>query len=250
MQNSETIKKKEWFGEWFNSPYYHILYKHRDYNEARVFIDNLVKYFDFQKDHKIQDLACGKGRHSIYLNEKGFDVVGVDLSAKNIEHAQQFENDRLHFHIHDMREVFQEESFDFILNLFTSFGYFDSAKENEKAICSAAKGLKPGGKLLIDFLNTYTVVHNLVPCEEKLIDGIEFKITKRLSDDGFILKDIEFEDQGKQYRFQEKVKAIRKVDFLHCFEKAKLKLEGVFGDYNLNPYDEKHSDRMIFVVQK
>lgn len=240
----------EWFGEWFDSPYYHILYKHRDHDEAKEFIDNLIEYFHISKDHKLLDLACGKGRHSIYLNRKGFDVVGVDLSAQNIEHARKFENDRLHFHIQDMRHEFAEDEYDYVLNMFTSFGYFDSEEENEQAIKVAARALKPGGKLLIDFLNPFKVVHNLVPCEDKVIEGIHFQITKRLSEDGYILKDINFEDEGREYHYQEKVKAIRRVEFLKYFENAGLALVDIFGDYNFNRYDAEHSERMIFIVKK
>ena len=241
--------KKEWFGEWFDSPYYHILYKHRDHEEARAFIDKLAHYFRFDPSHKILDLACGKGRHAIYLNEKGYDVVGIDLSEQNIAHARQYGNERLHFYIHDMREVFREGEFDFILNMFTSFGYFETQAENEKAICAAAKALKKGGVLLIDFLNPYKVIHHLVPCEEKVVDGIAFSIGKRVSN-GYILKDVKFSHEGKDYAFQERVKAIRRVEFLQYFEQAHLEVVAVFGDYGLNPYDKDGSDRMIFVAKK
>ena len=242
--------KQEWFGVWFDSPFYHILYKNRDNKEAKSFIDNLTEYFHFEEAHKILDLACGKGRHSIYLNSKGFDVEGVDLSPQNIAHAKDFENSRLKFYIHDMRDVFAPGKFDYILNMFTSFGYFESESENEKAICAAAKSLKPGGKLLIDFLNPYRVVHQLVPREVKTIEDIDFEITKWLDDDGFIIKDIQFYAEGKRHKYQEKVKAIQQKAFLRYFEKAGLKVVKVFGGYSLEPYSQASSDRMIFVVEK
>lgn len=240
----------EWFGEWFDSPYYHILYKHRDYEEAKAFIDHLVDHLHIQPQHKVLDLACGKGRHSIYLNSKGIDVVGIDLSEQNITFARQFENERLHFFIHDMREDLAVNEFDFVLNMFTSFGYFESKEENQEAICTAADALKPGGKLVIDFLNPYTVVHQLVPCEDKKIEGIAFRISKKVNDDGFIVKDIEFDDKGRHYHYQERVRAIRKLEFLEYFRQAQLKLVKIFGDYDLHDYDPEHSERMIFVVEK
>ena len=183
-------KRKEWFGEWFDSPYYHVLYKHRDHEEAQAFINVAIEYLGVNSQHKIMDLACGKGRHSIYLNKKGFDVVGLDLSAQSIEYANKFANDRLHFYIHDMREVFAEEAFDFVFNFFTSFGYFETKEEHEKAIHSIAQSLKKGGVFLLDFLNPYTVINHLVTEEKKEIDGIEFHITKDFTDDGYITKDI------------------------------------------------------------
>ena len=60
----------EWFKNWFNSPYYHILYKERDSYEAEYFIDNLIIYLKIAENSKIIDIACGKGRHSIYLEQK------------------------------------------------------------------------------------------------------------------------------------------------------------------------------------
>ncbi|MGI9544609.1 MAG: class I SAM-dependent methyltransferase, partial [Cyclobacteriaceae bacterium] len=239
-----------WYNTWFNSPYYHILYKDRDQEEAIRFINHLNEYFDFQSSDKVLDLACGKGRHAIYLNSLGLDVVGVDLSPKNIAYAQQFENDRLHFYVHDMREVFQTNAFDYVLNLFTSIGYFDTEEENEQAIIAATQALKPGSKMVIDFLNPYTVIDRLVPSEIKIVKGIQFKIDKYLNAKNFIVKNISFEDQGRKFQFQEKVKAIRKIEFLRDFIKADLKLLGNYGDYNLNPYDHENSERMIFVLQK
>lgn len=239
-----------WFDTWFNSPYYHILYQHRDYEEAEAFMDALNAFFQFRPQDKIMDLACGKGRHSIYLNKQGLDVTGLDLSEQNISHARQFENEQLHFYVHDMRHTFRKESFDYILNLFTSFGYFDRDEENQQAVCAAAEALKPEGTLLIDFLNPYKVVHNLVPEEVKILDGIEFHITKQLSPDQYIVKDIRFTDKGKAHHYQERVKAIDYNHFLSYFDKAGLMLEATFGDYQLNPFQQESSDRMIFVLSK
>jgi SAM-dependent methyltransferase len=244
-----TLNNREWFGKWFDSPYYHILYKHRDHEEARNFMNNLVAYFDFDKDDLILDLACGKGRHAIWLNNKGFDVIGLDLSLKNIEEARKYENERLKFYVHDMRFPWPHDQFDYTLNLFTSFGYFETPGENQQSINAIAENLKKGGKLLIDFLNPYTVINNLVPDETKTINGIDFRIKKYLEGE-YIVKDIRFDDIGKHYHFQEKVKAIRRIRFLEYFKNAQLKVIDLFGDYDLNPYLAEKSERMIFVLQK
>ena len=240
---------KEWFGAWFDSPYYHILYKHRDQEEAAEFINNLHKFLRFTPDHHILDVACGKGRHAIYLNEMGMDVVGLDLSPQNISYARQFENERLKFFRHDMREVFAEEEFDIALNLFTSFGYFDTEIENETAIIAVTKAIKSGGHLVIDFLNPHRVIEQLVPTEKLTLEGIDFEINRRYEKD-FIIKHIQFEHQGKKHSYTEKVRAIRKIEFMRYFVKAGLKLKGNYGDYQLNPYHWKTSQRMIFIMEK
>ena len=78
-----------WFKDWFNSKYYHILYKNRNEIEAKLFLDKLINYLPIQKNQKIIDVACGKGRHSIYLNSLGFNVHGIDLSKKSIDIAKK-----------------------------------------------------------------------------------------------------------------------------------------------------------------
>lgn len=244
------MQKKEWFDEWFNTIYYHILYKNRDYNEAVYFINNLVDYFHLCPQDKILDLACGKGRHSIYLNKKGFNIEGVDLSEQNIIHASKYENERLKFNVHDMRYVYKPNNFDYVLNLFTSFGYFDSKEANLNVINATTASLKKGGKLLIDFLNPYVVINNLVEAESKTIDNIEFNISRSYTKDEFIIKKIIVKDHGQQFEFFEKVKAIRRTEFLDYFKRSNLKVLDVFGDYKLNTYDMKKSQRLIFIVQK
>ncbi len=197
----------EWFSTWFDSPFYHILYQNRDEAEARNFIDNLIAYLHPKPIEKVLDLACGKGRHSVYLNKKGYDVTGLDLSEHNIKYAKQFENERLHFYVHDMRNVFQTETFDFVLNLFTSFGYFKDESENVVALRAATAALKHGGKLVIDFMDTDLVIKNLVVREINEINGITFRITRKVEHD-FVVKNIAFTHQGPEYQFQERVRAL------------------------------------------
>jgi SAM-dependent methyltransferase len=242
-------QQEEWFSTWFDSPYYHILYSNRDDRDARLFMDNLLAYLHPKPEQKILDLACGKGRHSLYLNQQGYDVTGIDLSAKSIAYARQFENEKLHFAVHDMREVYQPEAFDFILNLFTSFGYFESETENVVALHAAANTLKHGGKLIIDFMNTERTIANLVTHEEKEVKGIRFRISRRVEKD-FIVKTISFSDKGQDYCFEERVRALRQEDFLEYFRIVQLRLVEVFGDYRLNAFEPETSDRIIFVLKK
>ena len=90
-------KKTEWFESWFDSPFYHILYKDRDDKEAKLFLDNLINHLHPGQGAKILDVACGKGRHSLYLNRKGFTVCGFDLSKESILHNKKNETKTLTF---------------------------------------------------------------------------------------------------------------------------------------------------------
>lgn len=240
---------KEWFSEWFDSPYYHILYKNRDEREAEFFLRNLVDRLQFTHSQKLIDLACGKGRHSIYLNSLGFDVMGVDLAAQSIAAAKQFENSRLHFEVQDLRHLPYNNNYDVALNLFTSFGYFDCDDTNQNVMRQINQILKPNGLVVIDFMNVDCVLASLIPYEQKVVDGIVFTITKKVVD-GILLKRIEFSDKGKSYSFSEEVQVLRLADFERLFKIAGFEKVTVYGNYNLDVFDENQADRLIIVGRK
>ncbi len=218
-----------WFVHWFDSPYYHTLYKNRDEKEAQAFIDNLVQHLQITKGSKLIDIACGKGRHATYFNSLGLDVVGVDLSPNSIASATKNANATLQFSVHDMREVYQENSFDVVTNLFTSFGYFEENTDEQKTINAMASNLKSEGVLIIDFMNVKKVIANLVASEQKTIDGITFDISRKI-EAGHIIKDIQITDGAIKQHFQEKVKALTLADFSEFITNANLRIIDIFGN--------------------
>ncbi len=238
-----------WYNKWFGTQYYDLLYNQRNDQEAQEFLEHLVRYLQPLINSRFLDLACGKGRHSVYLNSLGFDVTGIDLSETNISYCKKFENEKLHFHVHDMRRVFCTNVFDFVLNLFTSIGYFEHSYHNQLTINSAATALKPGGRLVIDFLNAYKAVNDLKPYQKIKIDKIEFEITKK-HEDGFILKTIRVIDDNTEKFFYEKVQALTLDDFNVYIEKAGLKTISCFGNYQLKSFDKMNSERLIIIAEK
>ncbi len=246
IQNQED-ENQNWYSSWFDTPYYHILYKDRNYREAQVFMDNLTHYLNLPEKAKVLDLACGKGRHSIYLNQLGYDVLGADLSENSIAEASKNSNETLHFKVHDMREPF-EEKFDAIFNLFTSFGYFESDDDNLTTLKAIKESLSDYGFAVIDFMNVPNVIENLVPEEVKTVDEIDFHI-KRYVEDGHIFKEIDFEDQGRKYHFTEKVKALTLKDFQDLMDEAGIFLLDIFGDYKLKKFHKTESERLIMIFK-
>ena len=238
----------DWFKNWFNSKYYHILYRNRDEQEAVFFLNKIINHIKLKKG-KVLDVACGKGRHAKYLNKIGFDVVGIDLSKNSIDFAKKHENEKLKFYVHDMRNVFKKNEYNLVTNLFTSFGYFEDHKDEQKAINSMAKNLKKEGMLLIDFMNVKKVINSLIPSEKKIIDDINFNI-KRSFNENYIIKDIEIIDKKINLKFQEKVRTLTLIDFNKMLEKANLKIIDLFGDYKLSDFNALHSDRLIILAMK
>lgn len=243
------IKKDNdnWFTSWFDTKYYHLLYKNRDDNDAQLFMKHLTHYLNIPENSSVLDLACGKGRHAVYLNSLKYNVTGVDLSSNSINHAKQFENDSLHFEVHDMRTKYPEK-FDAVFNLFTSFGYFDDENDNVKTLKAIQESLNQTGFGVIDFMNVAYIIDHLVAEETKTVEHIDFKI-KRYVKDNFIYKEIRFSDNNEDFFFTEKVQAITLSDFKAYFDKANITLLDIFGDYKLNKYDAKTSERLILIFK-
>ncbi len=239
----------KWFETWFDSNYYHQLYQHRNDEEAEFFISNLIKFLDLPKGDKVLDLACGKGRHSVYLNKLGYNVTGVDLSENSISLAQQHQNPGLSFMVKDMRNAFTSSEFKCIFNLFTSFGYFNSTDENLKVLRAIEQMLEPKGTFVIDFMNANKVIKNLVKEEVKSIDGINFQIHRFVKNE-VIHKQIEFEDNGETHTYIEKVQALTLNDFEQLMEQTNLNIKHIFGDFSLSQFDLEASDRLIIIGEK
>ena len=240
-----------WFKDWFNSPYYHQLYFKRDEREAAVFIDKLIDYLKPAAGSSMLDVACGKGRHSIQLAGKGFDVTGIDLSEESIAGALQHEAANLHFYRHDMRLPFWINYFHYAFNFFTSFGYFRTRRENDDAIRTIAQAIRPGGIFVMDYLNVHYAEDNLVHQAEKEIDGINFIITKWFDETHFYKRIIvEDEAMKEPLEFTEKVAKFSLGDFTEMFAYQGLQIQEVFGDYNFNNYDVRKSPRLLMIARK
>jgi ubiquinone/menaquinone biosynthesis C-methylase UbiE len=243
------MAQKEWFAEWFNSPWYHLLYKNRDEKAAQQEINAMVSALNLQPASRVLDLACGKGRHAIHLANLGFDVTGLDISDESIEYARTLEHESLSFYQHDMRLPFRSNYYDAVMNIFTSFGYFKRMHENEMALRNMHSNLKPGGVLLLDFLNAQYVQSTLVKQETKQVNDTTFKIKKEIKD-GFVIKTIRFEAEGRKMMHREQVQLLTPAHFEKLCDTVGLKMEQRFGGYDLAPYHPDTSTRFIFTARK
>ena len=232
---------------WFDTPYYKLLYKNRNEDEAGLFIDNILKKINIEPNSKILDLACGTGRHSIYLSKKGFDVVGIDKSKKNILTAKENENKKLIFFQQEMTKDINMQ-FNTIFNFFTSFGYVDH-KYNYDTVENISKNLMKGGLFIIDFLNQKIVRKNIVEYEEKNIENINFNI-HRYIENNYIIKEISFKHNKTKYNFKERVMLLDLKDFENYFNKNNLKIIDIYGNYKLSSFDINKSPRLILISKK
>jgi SAM-dependent methyltransferase len=239
---------EEWYKSWFDSPYYSLLYKHRDAKEAQQFVNQLMHHLNLPSGAKVIDLACGNGRHAVYLNKLGFEVVGIDLSKNKIVAAQRLANPTLRFQQGDIRRLEFEEKFRLALNLFTSIGYFSDFSENQQVLSNVRNILDDQGLLVIDFLNATKVERELVASEKHEMEGVIFEIRRQVKKH-MVEKLIRITDGDRMVSYREAVQLIHLKDFDRMLKKERFQVTELWGDYYGGPFDEIHSDRLILFAK-
>ncbi|PAU92995.1 SAM-dependent methyltransferase [Aliifodinibius salipaludis] len=241
----------DWFEEWFDSPLYEKLYADRDEKEAERLIKFLEQTLLLEEYHSILDLGCGRGRHSHNLAKRGYEVTGIDLSPEAIKTAKEKADEQglqnVQFEVRDMREPLPQK-FDAIVNLFTTFGYFKTDKENASVFESVVKMLRDEGLFVLDYLNAEKVKENFVPEEEGEFQGIRYEI-KRYIKNGAIHKDIAFagDKLDKPRVYWERVKLYGLDWFEKEMDKRNLEIIDVNGDYQGGDFDPQTSPRLLII---
>jgi len=239
-----------WYETWFDSPHYHRLYGHRSGSEASAFVSNLHRHFGWSNLHLL-DLACGQGRHAAAAAALGHRVVGMDLSENSIDNARKTHSgqERLTFVEGNMLDFELDQQFDGVLNLFTSFGYFDRREDHLAVLEGIRRHLKPGGFLILDYLNVGFSRARLVSEETIERAGVEYAITRSFGDLGYgvqgFIKTIEFEEEGKHHRFTERVSGMDREELTGLLEASGLTVRQTFGDYDLADWTPEDSPRLI-----
>jgi SAM-dependent methyltransferase len=241
----------EWFKEWFDTPYYHELYFKRDEAEASAFIDRLLAYLQPAVGSAMLDVACGRGRHSLHLASKGFKVAGIDISPGSIAWANAHALPDSSFYVHDMRQPFWINYFDYAFNFFTSFGYFRTRREHEAALRTIAQSLKKDGVFVIDYLNVHYAEDHFKHSLDSDHDGLNFHITKWMDETHFYKKiEVEQDSFTEPQVYTERVSKFSLGDFTEMLAYQGLQVQDVFGDYLLGPYHVRNTPRMIIVAKK
>jgi SAM-dependent methyltransferase len=247
--NTECAVDNEWFKRWFDTRYYHILYAHRSWEEAALFINNLVGFLQPPAGSRVLDLACGKGRHSAELSKFNLDVTGVDLSPCSIAEAKKLEHQNLKFEVQDMRLLHFERPFNCIFNLFTSFGYFECDRENAKVLAQVYLNLEPNGYFVLDYFNAELIDPSAVHEQTIERDGIRFLI-KKWVEKGIVFKEIRVIDGQKEEVFYEKVQLLTFDAIATLLREAGFSIFARFGNYQLEEWRPNDSTRCIIIAQK
>ncbi len=238
-----------WYREWFGDEYLE-LYANRNEHEAEAHIDFVERALGGDpgkpRPGAVLDLACGAGRHTAALRRRGYRVLGVDLSVTLLIRGQ------VPSVAGDMRHLpFADGSFAWVLNFFTSFGYFESERENFLVLGEIARLLSPGGRFLIDLMNPHYALANLNPREVQDVEGRRVEIdrwydaaSQRLNKRIRVVP-----DQGPARTYLESVRAYQPEEVTVGLRWVGLALDQLYGSFRGEPYD-RDSERLILVGKK
>ena len=240
-------QEADWFEETFGEDYLHI-YQHRDETEAERAIELIATNLVGRHIDAVLDLACGAGRHTKILEERWW-TVGLDLSMSLLKIARRETRDAPYVRA-DMREIpFAGDTFDLVVNLFTSFGYFDDDHEHTHVLACVGEAMKSGGTLVIDFLNAAQVRHCLVPYDERVENGITIEQRRSISHDNrFVEKRITLREQGKEYI--ERVRLLSPTDLERMLVTAGFRIAKLFGDYAGRSWSEDSPRTILFASRQ
>jgi SAM-dependent methyltransferase len=240
-------QEADWFEEWFGEDYLNI-YQHRDETEAEHLIELIASNLAGRDINSVLDLGCGAGRHTKVLCERWW-TVGLDLSMALLKVARRESPDAPYVRA-DMRELpFAEESFDLVVNLFTSFGYFENDGEDARVLSCVRTAIRPGGTFVIDFLNASQVRNELVPYDERVENGITIEQTRTITpDDRFVEKTIRLRERGKEYI--ERVRLLSASDLERMLATAGFEVEKLFGDYSGGNWLEDSPRTILFASRR
>lgn len=231
----------EWWQQVWNTPLYFELYEKQDTELATIQVPQVVRLLGLTPPARILDVGCGYGRHSIELARMGFRVTGLDLSDVQLAHAREKAEAagvEVEWRQGDSRAMLFDAEFDAAINMFLSFGYFESDDEHLAMLRGVSRALRPGGTFLLDFWN-----------REREIRGFERWLVERTGE-VFEVEEWDFDHlngrlnwtnyvffaDGRRESWGHSIRAYTIAEVKVLLETAGLALRAVFGDLEGRAY--------------
>jgi len=241
-----SIPDVKWYKNWFGKDYLKV-YSHRNQKEAQQLVQLIFPNINLKSDAQILDIGCGQGRHLSIFAEKQFKITGIDLSRVLLTIAKENNSDNpsAKFIQADMRYLPFNSKFDLILNLFTSFGYFEKDESNISVLRQINKLLKKSGSFVFDYFNANYVKENLVPKHKEEVGEIIVE-QERFIENSRVKKKISLTKKGEQSIYYESVKLYSPEEIYDMLRLVNLRTNKTFGNYNGSPFDKQSPRLLIF----
>ncbi|MGD2110852.1 MAG: class I SAM-dependent methyltransferase [Phycisphaerae bacterium] len=224
------------------------------WTQAVVDVDRVLALTNPAKDAAILDLGCGVGRHALEFARRGYRVTGVDRTQAYLDQAvNKAKHEKLNAEWvqADMREFRRNGEFDLVVNLLTTFGYFEDRAEDERVAANACASLKPGGAFIIELMGKEVIARIFRPFDwQRLPDGTLFLEERKLSSDWTRLcarwilikgdRRVEREFELRLYAASELKQLLLKVGFVQV---------DACGSLDGRPYDHE-AERLALVARK
>ncbi len=238
----------DWYRDWFGTRYYALLYGHRDRSDAEGWVRAIMDRWKPRAGDRLLDMACGRGRHALHFAQAGMHVTGVDISEQSLAEAR-LAVPSAEFVVHDIREPWRGAPFPFVTCLFTSLGYTPDPADDQRILNAVADNLQPGGRFVLDVMNTARVLEGLVPTEDMELDGVGFKV-ERWFGNGVIHKRITVRDEGQERIYEERVRALWPEELTAMVTKAGLVVEDTTDGPAFAPFHPQRSQRFVLWARK
>jgi 2-polyprenyl-3-methyl-5-hydroxy-6-metoxy-1,4-benzoquinol methylase len=253
---SRDDSSREWFEDWFNNPLYLKVYSHRDDAEANLCVETILGVTGVDKaagQTSVLDIACGAGRHAFAFARKGLRVSANDLSGFLLETAEKearTEGFSIAFSGCDMRTIRLDRRFDLVVQLFSSFGYFETEQEDREVIRNVSMLLGPQGWYVLDLINPAWLRRHFIPRSEKTTGGLSIIEERTMSVDK-VVKKITIRETGRpEISFIESMKLFVPESIRVLLESEGFEVVRVCGDYRGSEFEKEASPRILLFCRK
>ena len=235
-----------WYDRFFRHEY--LVFDHHPETELEV--DFIQKTLALSSETRVLDLCCGYGRHSNLLSQH-CSIFGLDRSDVMLSRASANVSSKALFTRGDMRALpFPFETFDAVVSLFSSFGYFDDESENYRVLRGISETLAPGGRILIETVNREFVVRHSAPQQVYRPENITL-IEERSFDpvSSRTRVDVTLFKEGRETHLYHSIRIYAFTELEMLLQSVGLKTINVWGNYKGSDFtvDSKH---MIVLAER
>jgi SAM-dependent methyltransferase len=230
-----------------------VLFTEQRMDDAQEQVDQLCRLIDASDQMRVLDLCCGPGRHAVALARRGHRVTGVDRTERYLERARQRAEEagvEVDFVRGDMQTFVREHSYDLVISLFTSIGYFEDDADNRAVLANMYASLAPGGLLVLDTFGKELMARDwqAARVDER---GRQMVIERRQLVDAWRRVRVTVttidEDRRSDYTYEHWVYSAGEL--MERLQGAGFALTQAFGCFAGSPYDED-AERLVVVARK